>query len=666
MAKEADLVKIWRGRIRLAEEGRKDFQEITKRTELAYKGKLRPDNTVWDDPSSWISVEKTQSAIRAALPTLLYNRPRWSVQPTRPIMQPAVDPMTGQPAVDPMTGQPAMEDVSWQLARSKEIWLNYIWEKAAGNEHVRVAIVAAFLGYGTIKVGYIPLHEDSEKRGEFKYDEAGDFILGRDGLPELEKGDYLRNDQGEVKFDEDGMPVLDPGPTTHEEFFADYIHYDNLLHDPEGANVFENTHKWVVEEWLRPLDEVRGDSRFKADVRKAVKATRTIGSEPGPDPSVGMTTSDAMKPGSEQVVEDDKARVRGFDIYDFQAGRYYVLPDAASHHKGDTSPNDKFLLDMPIPSCMKRGPYKFLRFNEIPGEWYPKPDAEGMAKLELEYNITRSQGMLQRRNSRPRWLETEGFGFGGESGGAIERDKFLNGSSHTIALVKKADSVRAAEQPQIDATHYHALPLIAADFNEVSGQPGATRGVADADTATEASILSQTNDVRNNDRRDNCVQTFLGKIGKQLLEFGKQYATLTTWVPVARPGDPQPFEFEEVRPEFLRGDFDVTVEMGSTAPKNSAARVALMERILTAVSQNPMILASKTFIRRIFESLDIQDEELFNELQQIGQMVLQSQAPPPAAGAGTPGEQTLNGGATDPLGAIMNAMSGAGTGAPIN
>jgi len=320
---------------------------------------------------------------------------------------------------------------------------------------------------------------------------------------------------------------------------------------------------------------------------------------------------------------------------------------------------------MPIPSCMKKGPYKFLRFNEIPGEWYPKPDAEDMAKLEIEYNITRSQGMLQRRNSRARYIEKKGMGFAGEDGGDVERDKCLNGPSHVIALVNDINAVRALEQPQIDATHYQALPLIAADFNEIAGQPGAARGVADAETATEASILSQTSDVRNNDRRDNLVQVFLGKIGKQLLEFGKQYAQLSTWIPIARPGDPPPFAFEEVRPESLRGDFDVTVEIGSTAPKNSAARVALMERVLTAVAQNPMILAAPSFMRRVFESLDIADEQLFSELQQIGQMVLQAQTAP-AAGSATPGGQTLNADATDPLGAIMNAMGGADTGAPVN
>jgi hypothetical protein len=89
-----------------------------------------------------------------------------------------------------------------------------------------------------------------------------------------------------------------------------------------------------------------------------------------------------------------------------------------------------------------------------------------------------------------------------------------------------------------------------------------------------------------------------------------------------------------------------------------------MERILTAVAQNPMILAAPTFVRRVFESLDIADEQMFAELQQIGQQMLQAQTAPPSGGQ--PGEQTMNAGATDPLGAIMNAVAGAGTGAPIN
>src|SRR5512139_411774 len=141
LKQERELVKVWRGRIRCAEDKRKEFKAVTEKTEAAFKGNLRPDPTVWPQGDPWVSVEKVHSSIRAALPTLLYSNPKWSVTPRRPVLMP-----------DPTTGQ--MRDISWELARSKELWLNHVWEQTQGNKHARVAIVAAFLGFGAIKAGY--------------------------------------------------------------------------------------------------------------------------------------------------------------------------------------------------------------------------------------------------------------------------------------------------------------------------------------------------------------------------------------------------------------------------------------------------------------------------------------------------------------------------------
>ena len=37
-----------------------------------------------------------------------------------------------------------------------------------------------------------------------------------------------------------------------------------------------------------------------------------------------------------------------------------------------------------MSGIIEMAPYRFLKFNEDPGKWYPRPDAVGMAKLEEE------------------------------------------------------------------------------------------------------------------------------------------------------------------------------------------------------------------------------------------------------------------------------------------
>lgn len=643
----AESVNVWRKRIKIAQEVRDKEKQIWDKNLLSYRGKLKPDERIWCPEDPWVSVELVHSSIRASIPSLLYSNPGWTVYPRKPMIE--------------MGPGGEMIDMSWENARSKELWLDSVWRETRGNEHVRVAMISAFLAFGAVKVGYSPDFEDCDTRGEYAYDDNGDLIptgdTDEDGneLYKLEQGDYLRDEEGEPYYDDDtGLHVLDPGLLQREHFFVEWVPWDNLLFDPEGGNNFKN-HRYVIEEWCRPLDHVRYDPRYNPRLRLQVRAATSVRQELF---RAGESSSPdgAQEPlDVEAAANVDEERVRGWDIYDFEERRMMVLVEETPGSRV----NDEYLLDTSIPEGVEHGPFCFLKWNEDPGRWYPKTDAEAMAKIELEYNLTRSQMLTHRNQSRGRYLETMNGGFAGEDGGELERQKFVSGPSGTVVKVKSPDGITPARKDALSGDFFQSIPNIRLDFAEVAGQPGEARGVADADTATQASLLAANADVRNNDRRDNLTQQFLIDIGTKLLQSAQAHASQVQWIKVAqKPDDPHPFEFKEVTPEDLDGEFDCGVVMGSTQPRNSAARVQLYERIILMIAQNPHIAASPTLMRRMFEAIDLKDEQLISEITNIGQQALAAMGVTPAPGpGGAPGMA-----ATDPnqvIGQIANQYLGA-------
>jgi len=641
---EQELLKVWRARLGRAKEVRREVDEkYWKKTLASYLGELKPE--AWPKEDPWISVQKVFSAIRASLPNLLYSNPKFTLTPKKPLL------------MEDEQGQSV--DMSYERAISQEIALNHTWGESVGSKHARVAILEAFLAYGVIKAGFSPEFCDDAKRGEFKYDENGDFLLGPGGLPILEKGEYLKDENGNVEFEEDGMPILHPGTLQRETFFIEAVHFRNMLHDPEGGPIFEN-HRWVAEEWVRPVKQVQADPNYRKKVRELVKGTEFTGKS-GEDARRGLTISAARNDldGFGQAVADDEERVRGYDIYDFETGEYLVLTDEVT---GGTTQNQQFLRKEPIPKGIEHGPYRFLKFNETPNSWYPLPDAFPMAEVETQYNITASQEMRHREQAKNRYLEGPNA-FREEEGGDGERLKFAHGPDNVLVKVNDPNAIRLADKGTLDGSHQMAIPQIRMDFAEVAAMPGEMAGVANSDTATQASIMQSNAEIRANDRRDNLVHTFLSEVGRMLLQSMQANAEMVFWAKLERPQDVPPFAFVEVSPKDLEGEFDIEVAIGSTMPRNSSHRLRLLIEMGTMISQNPQIAMSETYMKRLFEAADIRDKKLFEELKGIAQQFMQAQMQ--GGGGGAEGGQTQQVLQTA-LQSLFNSQGGAGTGAPVN
>jgi hypothetical protein len=639
-----ERLDLWRSRIRYGQERRRVFFEGEGEghppgADFAievYRGKSKPK--WWCDEDPWVHVGKTKSAVRAAIPSLMYANPRFRVFPKR------ID-------IDPMTGA----DVSYQRAKAKELWLNHIWKECNAQQHVRAGLNNAFFAPSSIKCGYLCDFEDDEKRGVFAKNDAGNYVLDEFGDPTLERGEFLKDEDGEIMRDESGWPLTHPGRITKEKWFVSVMDPKLCIFDTEsGCDFFQ--HRYFIEERVIPLADAKADPRFTKAARERLVATETLHSDGKPYQS-GFHKEETTK--DTDAARNDEERIRLYDIFDFQNDRYLVLPECGS---GDE--NEEFLLDAKMPRGMEQGPTRHLKFTEDFGsEWYGIPDAIDMALLNQEYNITRSQEMIHREHSKSRYGETPGA-FDGHPGSNAEeeRAKLAHGPDGSIIKVAGADSVFPLPKAYLDPSFLNATTKIAMDFNEVGGMPGEMRGVADSETATQASILASGAEIRNNDRRDNQVQTWLCEIARALLISGQANAELDTIVMekiAEETGGVLPFRMVKLAPEELLGEFEVEVELGSTLQKSDPRTAAQLRELMGVVSQNPWIAQVKGLTRRALDAINL-DPVIAEELAMFAEQAAQAQNPP----AGPEAQQQVLGDTV--MGGLPSMTAGAGTGAPVN
>ena len=635
---------IVRSRIRRAKDKRQSFFEgagegLAPGADFAidvYRGNTKPKG--WTDPI-WCHTGKLTSAVRSAIPTLMYANPRFRVFPA---------------AKDILGG----EDVAYQRARAKELWLNHIWSESNGNQHARCGINNAFFSLGVIKSGYLPTFQDSEERGEWEVNEAGEYVVGPDGDPVLARGKILKDEYGKPIRDEYGIPVLHPGCLTKEKWFIEVTDARMMLFDPDGGPDFYQ-HGWVGEEWVRPLSEVKNDPRFSAAVRKKLTASDNA-NENATHRSGEWDNADASISGVERVAaERDEERLRGYDVYDFVKQRYYVIPEGGT---GDE--NQDFLLDVPMPPGMEQGPYRFLKYTEDVGaQWYPIPDATNMALLNQQYDLLESTEAIHRSHTKSRYFVEEGAFDTADSNAEQEKAKFANGPDGTLINVTQIGKVQPAPKAYLDPSFAGAAAKLAMAFNEVGGMPGEMRGVADSETATQASILATGAEIRNNDRRDNQVQNWLCEIARALLISGQSNMEMDSVVleKIEDATGVRPFRAVKLTQEELLGEFEVTVEIGSTMNKSDPRMNAQIMEFAKTISQNPWIAQHEELVMRMLDGIGV-DPALARKLSEIAREQTQAQNAP-AGGQPTPSGQVLP---EQVMGMLGNAAGGAPTGAPVN
>jgi len=318
---------------------------------------------------------------------------------------------------------------------------------------------------------------------------------------------------------------------------------------------------------------------------------------------------------TEQYVDDD--RITLYEYYDIESNTVSVCAENG----------DEFLLD-PIPMPYAYGqPFIMLRNYDIPDRFYPLGDLESIESLQLELDKTRSQLMNDRKRYARKYLYHE-RSFGPEGREALESDD--DGRLVPVVDENKPLSEVVVPMPQspLSPEIYAYSNIIEQDINTVSGVNEYARGQMPEirRTATEASIIADAANARAADKLA-IVELAIGRIARRVLQLMQQYMTGEQIARIAGPDGQDQF-VSYVREDII-GEFDFTVEGGSTQPINDTIRKQQAVSLLNAIAPlvgtviDPQALA----LHVLRDGFDIKNPEKF---------LVQQQPMAPEGGGGAP------------------------------
>jgi hypothetical protein len=243
---------------------------------------------------------------------------------------------------------------------------------------------------------------------------------------------------------------------------------------------------------------------------------------------------------------------------------------------------DEFLLD-PTPMPYAYGqPFVMIRNYDVPDFFYPMGDLEAIESLQEELDKTRSQLVNARKRYGRKYLYHE-RSFGPEGREALESEQ--DGRFVPVVDENKPLSEIVMPLPQVPLSPevYNTSSIIENDINVVSGVSEYARGQMPEirRTATEASIIADAGNARAADKLA-IVELSIGMIARRVIQVMQQFMTGEMMAHVAANGGENlfiPFSREDIV-----GEYDFSVEAGSTQPMNDTIRKQQAVSLLNAMA----------------------------------------------------------------------------------
>jgi len=433
-----DLQKLWEERIQRAKKVREDWAKEFRVDEgwSYFEGQNNPGYP----PDQWINVNKIYSHLQAQLPMLYSIDPYFYIK-LKKSFQP--DPKTIQKYELKGKGRLAM--------------VNYLKGELDLKSKARMGILDAHFEYGVIKVRRAADWKNHPKAGESILDDDGNEMID-----ETTGGPLVYPDQ---------LPV-------NERYEICWVNACDFLFD-EDAGPLEDSWSWVAHHIQMKKKDALEDPRFK---KKAVKAVQPKSKDDEEKPKSGFInwlTKSKQERDENEVIDI-------WEVYDLKQREWLFMAEDAE---------ELLMVPRGTPKGIDGHPFEILRFSNRKKSPYPIPPVFNALDPQKEYSLSRSMLLTHRKRFNrkyevnPNLLVDE-----------TELSKLENGEDGTYIRVNALGAVGPIQDAPLNQQNLQELMLLNNDLVEVFGTPSAARGVADADSATEASILDKRLEVREGDR----------------------------------------------------------------------------------------------------------------------------------------------------------------------
>ena len=587
----SEIQKKWEEKIARAKKKKQDWMDQFQVEKL--RAYFEGKQNPGYPEEEWITVNKFYSHMMAQLPMLYSLDPYFYVKLKKSFQ------------INPQT------IAQWDLkGKSRQGMLNYLKGELDLKTHARLGIQDAFFAFGVLKTRRAADEEDHPNAGEPILNEAGEPMLD----------------------EQTGEPMVFPDTTpVNERYESDRVHPDDILFG-EDSGPLEKSWDFIAQRLCMPKEEALEDKRFNRRVINAIKG-RSKEQE-----------TDAKKTGlldrllSEKKKADDEY-IDFWEIYDLKKGEWLIVAEG-----GD----DLALKPRSLPAGIEDHPYSFLMFTRRDNSPYPIPPMFNGLGPQKEYNLSRSRLLVHRKRFNRKYEAVTG------QVEAEEVSKLESGDDGTIVWVNARGAINPISDAALDQQTYSELMLLNNDMNELLGSPDSSRGIASADSATEAGLLDRRSEVKEGDRMGLVVDWIISWAEK-LDQLVKVHIDRDEAVKVLGP---QGEMWQSVGPrdyEDIEGEYEYSVNVGASQPRlpdiERSQWIAFMSQVVVPF---PQILTAPNLMRRMAEMFHIEDEAAIEELRVMGQKMMSGAMPMPGNQGGGP--------SNNPIAAILGQAMGASGG----
>jgi len=373
---------------------------------------------------------------------------------------------------------------------------------------------------------------------------------------------------------------------------------------------------------------------YPSDIERNPRYTNTKGYKPNKQFNLNQgVTGEASSAGigldQRDKEQAQKGLVKVWHIWDCREKKRFDFPDAGDRFFVDGEDWIKSVSGRPIL------PFEDLMFYPILDEYYPVPVLFNWLDPQREINDDREMKRIHRKKAARRYTTRPG------ALAQEELDKLEHGEDMTIvqAQGQQADGVSPltpVPDVPLDRNLFAQSAITERDFNMVSGTPSEDRGIASAETATQASIINTAGQIRESYGREQ-VAAFLARCIKKMLEIAR--AKLQYSFVIKRNVDPVSMGkmLEEARVKAIWKtirasdlgdiDFDVAVDVEALSPVNSDERFKKWMQLMSMLPQMMPILAKSDYmLKKTFDGFGVRSWRDRSEMKRAFQELVAEQA----------------------------------------
>jgi hypothetical protein len=422
----------------------------------------------------------------------------------------------------------------------------------------------------------------------------------------------LKEDSDDPITDKQGNEVLEPDRLVeHESLFVRRVPAKTFRVSLSSCNSLKRNDWCGYYEW-QYLEDLKSNDNYKT---KNIKPTGTV-------------KSDLQYSDDPERLDHHHGMVRIWKIWDIRSGVKHVLAEG----------HDKFLIEGEKYSFL---PFADIKLHEILDSYYPMPPVYQWLGPQDEVNETRDMQRAHRRKFIRRYTVDPGVD-------DEELKKLETGEDGVYARISAAQAPRPIADAPLSSDVWRGLDESKADFVVVSGVTSEQRGIAESETATQATILDARGRLRESAARVK-VGDWLAAIARLILFTIRENMVLPFWI--QRNVDMIGANEEEIQSiaekwqqiqsiELGDMDLDAFVDLASLSPVTEEVQRNSWNQVI-ALLANPavaMIMAqSEVLLRKTVSLYGIRSETEIREIQQVAQSITQMAVDAQQAEAGGAG-----------------------------